>query len=970
MSSSRKLLSLVVAFALVFSLMAPALAATPADVVGTPYEDSVGKLNALGILEGYPDGTFKPDQNITRAEFAKIACYVIGVQAAADLSKGSTRFKDVKATHWASGVINIASEKGLIKGYPDGTFKPEANVSYAEAITILVRALGLGPVVEGKGTWPANYLSKASETGITDDVSGLVGNEKAIRGTIAQLSMNALTAEKWGEKEYTADGVVYGPLGKSLMEEKYKDFVYKDANNKYVPKSFEDVEVTGTQYVGGLGEGQVQLKLSEIATKLSITALTDVPRQISANEIVVEVADGIDTRDLVGKKVDVFLGKDNVVVTLKVKSSMAKEGHMSVKEITLPNGTHNGKIELLDGTKYSLSANAKAYVNFKDYTGGDNAATLNAIAADVGSRVMKVSAVLNSDGLVSTLNISVADKFNITDPSTVTNNAKFNANQFIVKAIESDADVTALHSGNVIFNLDDLTDKDKTTGNKTTFVKNGSIADSEDLKVGDVVTYIKVSDTVHYVLITDNKITGSVSSILVDSDAVNGDDRYKVVMGGNTFTMTADGMARMTKTGDINDKTAVDSTFIDFLGKEVTLSLNSIGQIVMINGTVTASSASGEYGILTKAIWEGTTPDANGKLPKYMEVRTAAGEKRALVIKGDKYKTAAATIPSSAATEWNIVAGSDTNMVAGTLVRYSVDADGMVNAVNLVKMPATAVTDAANKVYSAPLAAAPLANFNNSAETIAIGGTTYYYNSDTVIFNKHAGVFERIDGWSTLITGDTDGTNAINGTDIYVIYDNDTKLIKHLIIDIADTEYLSSDSKFGIVTGLTFADNSSGETEWKIKIYREGSETTYSLEDLSKNVYDNTVAGWVYTVNIGDLVRFTVNGSGEFVGGADDAERLANFLVDKSRVADNLNNAYSDCTIKSVNASDRMVYFVDGDSTRAVKVTSDVKIYDVSGDTPAMLGLSDLQAGMTVIEVEHADATENGMYKMLVVVKR
>jgi len=167
MKSLKKSLVFLVVLTMVLSTIAPVFAATPSDVTGTDYEAAVSQLVTLGVIAGYEDGTFKPDQSITRAEFAKIACYVVGVKDAADLSKGATKFKDVPATHWASGFVNIASEKGLLKGYPDATFKPEANVTYAEAITILVRALGMAPVVEGKGTWPANYLAKASAAGVT-----------------------------------------------------------------------------------------------------------------------------------------------------------------------------------------------------------------------------------------------------------------------------------------------------------------------------------------------------------------------------------------------------------------------------------------------------------------------------------------------------------------------------------------------------------------------------------------------------------------------------------------------------------------------------------------------------------------------------------------------------------------------------------------------------------------------------------
>ncbi len=972
MKSLKRSLVFLMVFAMVLTTVAPVFAATPTDVVGTDYEDTVGKLVALGIINGYEDGTFKPDQDITRAEFSKIACYVIGVQTAADLSKGATKFQDVAAGHWASGYINIASEKGLLKGYPDGTFKPEAKVTYAEAITILVRALGLGPVVEGKGTWPANYLSKASEAGVTDDVSGLEGNAQAIRGNIAKLAWNTLTGEKWGEKEYTSTGVVYGPLGKTLLQEKYSDYVYKDpAADKFVPKFFEDVEVVKTQYVGGLSEDQVQLKYTGIATKLSITSTTSVPKKVeisagtySDDEIVVEVAEGIDTSDLVGKEVDVFFGKDNVVESLVVKSSLGQEGYMSVLDITLPDGTHNGKIELMGGTKYTLAEDVKAYVNFKDYTDADgNTDTLVALMTAVNARVMKVSVVLNSDGHVSTMNIFVGDAA-----------TGFNTQQFIVKDVESDGDVKSLQTGTTIFNLDDLVDVDKTTGYKTTFIKNGKKATSEDVKVGDVVTYIEINSDTYYVAITDNKVTGTVSEIYIDSDAVTpgnaaGDPRYKLTVGGKTYTMVSDSTARMTKTGDVEDKTVIDSTFTDFLGKEATLSLNAIGQVILVSGTITASSAAGEYAILTKDAWEGTAPDSTGKLPNYVELRTSTGEKRVFTVKGEEYKSVTgALVDSSAITEWDVA-----DFPKGTLVRYSVNADGTIDASNIVNLgridDATGDTPASVTNLGTKIAGvtATVASVNDDAKSIKIGTTNYYYTeADTVIYNANVTPteknVEKVDGWDAVVSDST--TYKFNGSDVFVVYNTDTMIIKYLVVDVAD--YYTSDAKHGVLTQTQFSGlDSEGSQVWKIKVYTDGTEYTYTV---ATGVYDLSLTSSKYAAAAGDFVKYTLNADGKFVGGANDTERKDNRLVDKSVWAENKDGAYDKYVVKAVVGNLVTFNTVDGTTEAPLSLKSDIKVYDISGDTPRMASLSEVTAGCMVYGADQDGTTEQ--YGILVIVQK
>ncbi len=165
----------------------------PSDVSGTTYEYAVGRLIDLGIVNGYEDGTFRPERDITRAEFSKMVCLLLDKGPEVEEAKGATGFGDVKDSHWASGYINVAAENQLIKGYPDGTFKPTNNVTYAEAVTILVRALGYTEEVEGEGTWPQNYLDKAEEVGITVEIALDNPSAKASRGDVAKLTWNTFT---------------------------------------------------------------------------------------------------------------------------------------------------------------------------------------------------------------------------------------------------------------------------------------------------------------------------------------------------------------------------------------------------------------------------------------------------------------------------------------------------------------------------------------------------------------------------------------------------------------------------------------------------------------------------------------------------------------------------------------------------------------------------------------------------------
>lgn len=218
MKNTKRFMALLLTLVLVFGSMSSAFAAVNEDVVDTDYEVAVTKLNAVGIMEGYPDGTFRPEGQITRAEFAKIAVLALGLNDAAEVSKANTVFTDVDAFHWAAGYINVAVDRGILKGYPDGTYKPSNPLSNAEAITILTRLIGLGPVVDKEGNWPANYITRANLEGVLDNVN-VSSNAMATRGNAAKMLVNTLVIDKWGARGYEYDGSVqYGPLeGDTLL---------------------------------------------------------------------------------------------------------------------------------------------------------------------------------------------------------------------------------------------------------------------------------------------------------------------------------------------------------------------------------------------------------------------------------------------------------------------------------------------------------------------------------------------------------------------------------------------------------------------------------------------------------------------------------------------------------------------------------------------------------------------------------
>lgn len=117
------------------------------------YNNAVSTLTNAGIISGYPDGTFRPDAAITRAELAAIASRFD------ELSGGESRLTDISG-HWAEDYINSAYSKGWVDGYPDGTFRPDQNITRAEVMTlvnrVLERAVDIDGMLEDMITWKDN----------------------------------------------------------------------------------------------------------------------------------------------------------------------------------------------------------------------------------------------------------------------------------------------------------------------------------------------------------------------------------------------------------------------------------------------------------------------------------------------------------------------------------------------------------------------------------------------------------------------------------------------------------------------------------------------------------------------------------------------------------------------------------------------------------------------------------------------
>lgn len=162
------------------------------------YSSAVKTLNLMGVINGYEDGTFKPDQNVTRAEFTAMLMRTLKLGSAGSKSAAELPFTDIddndSSINWAIPNINTAYGMGVINGYEDGTFRPTANVAYEEAVKMIVCTLGYGADVDVSVTpWYSNYITIATQIGATKTASKIGSAETpASRACIAQLLYDSL----------------------------------------------------------------------------------------------------------------------------------------------------------------------------------------------------------------------------------------------------------------------------------------------------------------------------------------------------------------------------------------------------------------------------------------------------------------------------------------------------------------------------------------------------------------------------------------------------------------------------------------------------------------------------------------------------------------------------------------------------------------------------------------------------------
>ena len=343
MKNLKKILALVLAFACAFTMFAGAAFTDQADIKVD--SDVVDTLVSLGVINGYTDGSFKPNDTVTRAEMAKMI-YVLrtGNSDASAYNNDKTSFTDVNG-HWAAGFIKYCQSVGIIAGQSATKFAPDQTVTAQEAAKMLLVTLGYDAQKAGLVgiNWASKTNALADENGLLDDVNTSFTGP-CPRQYAAQLIYNAIDTPTvvWRDDAYT-NVTLLGDDNKTVGE--------KFMNLKKTTAVLEDVSKTS-------GKETFELTLDKSTVDENKTTddkgkalynFTDVKKDYS--DLKYQMVTVLYKNNDKSKVYGVYATKDNtqqtgILKNLKMDGNKAK----------------------LDDTKYDLADKNTVYVNGKSWT--------------------------------------------------------------------------------------------------------------------------------------------------------------------------------------------------------------------------------------------------------------------------------------------------------------------------------------------------------------------------------------------------------------------------------------------------------------------------------------------------------------------------------------------------------------------------------------------------------------------------
>ncbi len=211
MKPTSKIAAVLAVCMLSSMLYIPVSAAKYTDIIDPDTALAVSVLDALDVVEGFPDGGYHPGEVLTRAQFCKLAVLLLDLEDKLISAGQKALFYDVTYSHWAVSHINLAYENGFIQGYGNGIFGPDDPVTYAQVLTMLLRILGYTDAEIGS-VYPDDAMHMANKLELTDGID-LLPEDAVTRGDAARLLLNLMDTEN------KAGARLYSLLAKKTVED-------------------------------------------------------------------------------------------------------------------------------------------------------------------------------------------------------------------------------------------------------------------------------------------------------------------------------------------------------------------------------------------------------------------------------------------------------------------------------------------------------------------------------------------------------------------------------------------------------------------------------------------------------------------------------------------------------------------------------------------------------------------------------
>lgn len=856
MLNLKKLIASIAAITVALSTVS--FAATYTDVAeDSAYYEAVESLSKLGIVTGDPDGTYRPEDTVTRAEMAALIARIQGYD---ETAKGSanTVFTDVPASHWASGYIAQANNQGIVNGYGDGTFGPEDTVLYEQAVKMIMATLGYTPFAENNGSYPTGYLTAASRYGVVDGVSNAVIGTGANRGTVAQLLANAIDTplmgqSKWatdGTVEYTIyDGTTAGIPYKTLMSEnlgivKLKGIVVENTVTKLsttktidtTKAAMVDVDITDN------------FDSNEKDFKDNITNNNTLDINHNGNFLVGDT----DIEDYLGMSVVFYVDYNDVEDMWEVISVAADSTKNEMVSFTL---------DQFNIVKTDASGTYVEY--FKEVTDRDPVkayieGSIATVYNGVGGKTLKGGVL--ADGVAGAPYVAGNGKCQYGGLVTLVNNDIDPAFDAAFVEVAVTAVVKGIGDEGVAFkkgvnlpggynSIHELIIDEDATNKVVSIVKDGEAVDYTTLTEWDVLSIIAedAADPKYiYAEVIGTPVVGTIDASFT-SETSDGNVGYTV--GGTKYDVAKDAYGK----GDLE------------VGTGGTIYIDKYGKIAAFNEDLAvATGVAGNYGFVTKAIVD---DDAIKGKAVTIQMVTANGVETFDLASSVVYKyvggeatkkpadytlagaTGDATFTAKEKEANNFFFANQSTTLKGQVIQYTTNSNGKINSITLADHDIDKFDD---KSVSGSYA------FDADNLSFATSPVATYVDADaTVFFVKPSGLDYDTD--KCLVGTAADLEDKITYPVVAVYADNKAEDNNIIVVQSVNTS--SPTTGVAVITGV--AQSQVDGDQIYVLEYKMGGEVL-SAETVAKVELGAPYASAAPT--IGDVVKVKLNGEGKIAG--------------------------------------------------------------------------------------------------------